>query len=244
MTARPPLGGADTGGALSVAVLDLAGGEGTGATQALDVDAVFYVLDGELTFAVGEDLVTAGANTVVLAPSGTPHAVASPAGAEGRCVRLCAPAAEPAAIGPTDLDAGAGRRAAPVPRGINVVVRGAHTGGRIAVMDNAAAPDFVGPPLHHHDFDELFFVLEGEMTYQLGEEIVRRRAGELAFAPRGAHHTWANHSGAPGRQLIVCTPAGLEPYFARMAAERAGVEPPAWAFDPVPETTVVGPQIR
>ena len=59
------------------------------------------------------------------------------------------------------------------------------------------------------------------MTYQLGEEIVRRRAGELAFAP-----------------------AGLEPYFARMAAERAGVEPPAWAFDPVPETTVVGPQIR
>ena len=131
----------------------------------------------------------------------------------------------------------------PVPRGINVLVRGDDGHGRIAVMDNSVGPDFPGPPLHHHDFDELFYVVEGELTFQVGDDVVTRSAGEIAFARRGEHHTWANHSGAPARTLIVCTPAGFEPYFGRMAAERAGVEPPAWALREVPPTTVVGPQI-
>jgi len=42
----------------------------------------------------------------------------------------------------------------------------------------------------------------------------------------------------------TCTPAGFERYFARTAAEAAGEAPPAWALEPVAETTVVGPQIR
>ena len=53
------------------------------------------------------------------------------------------------------------------------------------------------PPLHRHDFDETFYILEGEITFQLGEERLTRRAGELAFAPRGVPHTYANLSGAP-----------------------------------------------
>jgi quercetin dioxygenase-like cupin family protein len=130
-----------------------------------------------------------------------------------------------------------------VPRGINVLVRGDDGTGRIAVMDNSVGASFAGPPLHHHDFDELFYVVEGELTFQIRDAVVTRRAGQLAFAPRGVHHTWANHSDAPARTLIVCTPAGFEPYFGQMAAQRAGLEPPAWARRPVPPTTVVGPQI-
>ena len=56
-------------------------------------------------------------------------------------------------------------------------------------------------------------------------------------------HTFTNRSGEPARQVIVCTPAGFERHFARMAAKRAGVEPPAWALQPIPEVTRVGPQI-
>ena len=70
-----------------------------------------------------------------------------------------------------------------------------------------------------------------------------KRAGELAFAPRDVPHTYANHSDAPARALLVCTPAGFERYFARMQAERDGSEPPDWALQDYPETTVVGPQI-
>jgi quercetin dioxygenase-like cupin family protein len=99
------------------------------------------------------------------------------------------------------------------------------------------------PPLHHHDFDETFYVLEGVLTFQLGEELFTRRAGELAFAPRGIPHTYANLSAEPARALMVITPAGFERYFARMAAERQGVEPPEWAREPVPEVTTVGPPL-
>jgi hypothetical protein len=37
--------------------------------------------------------------------------------------------------------------------------------------------------------------------------------------------------------------AGSERHWARMAAEAAGVEPPQWALQPIPEVTVVGPPI-
>jgi mannose-6-phosphate isomerase-like protein (cupin superfamily) len=122
-------------------------------------------------------------------------------------------------------------------------LRSAQSDGAVSVVELAASADFAGPPLHHHDFDEAFYVLEGEMTFQLGDELRTAGPGELIFAPRGSHHTLANLSGAPARYLVVCTPAGFENRFARTAAERAGVDPPAWALEPYPPTTFVGPRI-
>jgi quercetin dioxygenase-like cupin family protein len=131
---------------------------------------------------------------------------------------------------------------APNPR-TDVLLRSEETDGRVSVVEIEVPPHNPGPPLHIHDFDETFYVLEGELTFQLGEQRFTRRAGELAFAPRNVAHTYANHSDAPARALLVCTPAGFERHFARMAAEREGVEPPDWALQPIPEVVVLGPQI-
>ncbi len=122
-----------------------------------------------------------------------------------------------------------------------VLLRGDDTDGHLAVVEITGGGR---PPLHRHDFEETFYVLEGELTFQLGEERSTRRAGELAFAPRGIPHTYANLSGAPARGLIVITPAGFERYFARMAAERSGREPPEWARGPVPEVETLGPPLQ
>jgi hypothetical protein len=111
------------------------------------------------------------------------------------------------------------------------------------VIESGSLPGFGGPPLHHHDFDETFYVIEGELTFQLGDELFRAKAGDIAFAPRGVPHTYANLSSATTRHLIICTPAGFERYFARMAAERRGEEPPEWALQPIPGSTTVGPRI-
>jgi hypothetical protein len=43
--------------------------------------------------------------------------------------------------------------------------------------------------------------------------------------------------------LLVITPAGFERRFARLAAERAGEEPPDWARGSIPEVVRVGPRI-
>jgi mannose-6-phosphate isomerase-like protein (cupin superfamily) len=126
---------------------------------------------------------------------------------------------------------------------IKVLLRSEESGGAVSVIGAGAPPRFPGPYLHTHDFDEAFYVQEGELTFQLGDEQLTAGAGELAFAPRGVPHTYTNRSDEPARFLIVCTPAGFERYFARLAAEQDGVDPPDWALQEVPEVVRVGPRI-
>jgi quercetin dioxygenase-like cupin family protein len=131
----------------------------------------------------------------------------------------------------------------PVPNPItDVLLRGEEAGGQVSVTE-ITVPPHAGPPLHTHDFDEAFYMLEGELIFQVEDELVTKRAGELSFAPRNVVHALANHSDAPARYLLVCTPAGFERHWARVAAEAAGIEPPEWAQQPIPEVTVVGPPI-
>jgi quercetin dioxygenase-like cupin family protein len=123
-----------------------------------------------------------------------------------------------------------------------VLLRSEDSDNHLSVIETAPAPG-VAPPLHSHDFDETFYIMEGELTFRLRDEYFKLTAGQVAFAPRGVPHTYANLSGVPARQLIICTPAGFERYFARIAAERQGVEPPDWARQALPEVTTLGPQI-
>jgi quercetin dioxygenase-like cupin family protein len=125
----------------------------------------------------------------------------------------------------------------------DVLLHGDQTGGRVSVVEIVVPPHSAGPPLHRHDFDEAFYVLGGELIFQVEETLEVKGAGELSFAPRNVAHALANHSDAPARYALICTPAGFERHWARMAAEAAGVEPPQWARQPIPEVTVVGPPI-
>jgi quercetin dioxygenase-like cupin family protein len=125
----------------------------------------------------------------------------------------------------------------------NVLLRSEETGGRVSLVEVVIPPHNAGPPLHTHDFDEAFYLLEGELIFQVEQALTTKGAGELSFAPRNVPHTLANQSDAPARYMLICTPAGFERHWARNAAEQAGVEPPQWALQPIPEVTVVGPQI-
>jgi quercetin dioxygenase-like cupin family protein len=124
-----------------------------------------------------------------------------------------------------------------------VLMHGEETDSQISVIENTVAAGWEGPPLHHHDFDEAFYVLNGELTFQLRDELITAGKGEVAFAGRGVPHTLANLSDASARYVLVCTPAGFERHFARLAAEAAGIDPPAWALQPIPEVVRVGPRI-
>jgi len=126
---------------------------------------------------------------------------------------------------------------------INVRLRGEQTDGALSVMENALPAGWEGPPLHHHEFAEGFYVLEGELTFQLGDELTTAGPGAFVYAPGGAVHTFANLSDREARYLLLCTPAGFERYFARMAAKQAGTDPPPWALQPIPDVERVGPQI-
>jgi quercetin dioxygenase-like cupin family protein len=121
-----------------------------------------------------------------------------------------------------------------------VLLRSEESHGHVAIVELSGGGR---PPLHHHDFDETFYLLEGELTFQLGDDVFTRGAGELAFAPRGVSHTYANLTGTSARALLVITPAGFERYFDRIAARITGTEPPPEAAGPIPEVVTVGPPL-
>ena len=113
-----------------------------------------------------------------------------------------------------------------------VLLRSEQTGGRVAVVRNTVPAGWAGPPLHHHAFDEAFYVLDGELTFQVADRRVTAGPGALAFAPRDVVHTLANHGDTAATYLLVITPGGFENYFDELAGQPTG--------KPYPETTVVG----
>jgi quercetin dioxygenase-like cupin family protein len=124
-----------------------------------------------------------------------------------------------------------------------VLLRSEQSAEQVAVAEGTVPADWEGPPLHHHAFDEGFYVLEGELTFEVNGQRITAKRGDFAFAPRGSHHALANLSGAPARFLLVCTPAGFERYFDLITAEQDGVQPPPEALKPRPHATIVGPPI-
>jgi quercetin dioxygenase-like cupin family protein len=126
----------------------------------------------------------------------------------------------------------------------NVLLRSEETGGHVSVTEIEVPPHSDGPPLHTHDFDEASYLLEGELSFKVGDALTTKGVGELSFAPRNVAHTLANHSDLPARYVLVCTPAGFERHWGRLAAEADGVEPPDWAMQPIPEVKVIGPPIE
>jgi uncharacterized cupin superfamily protein len=109
------------------------------------------------------------------------------------------------------------------------------TDGTIGIVENLVRPGWPGPPLHHHAFDETFYVLEGELTFQVGADRVVGRAGDTLFVARGVDHTLANLADSSARYLLVCTPGGFEQRF----GPDADSTPPG----PTTDVIVVGPRI-
>ena len=125
----------------------------------------------------------------------------------------------------------------PTTQPIEVLVRGQQNDGHLAVIDMAIPRDSDGPPLHVHPMHaEGFYILDGELEVQIGDRVVTASAGSFAFAPTNTPHTFANFSGRDARILVLCTPAGFEPYFDRLAAGQAAQPPSGQAI-------AVGPQL-
>jgi len=82
-----------------------------------------------------------------------------------------------------------------------------------------------GPPRHMHPHqDEWFYVMEGEFVFEVGAKRFTMRAGDSALAPRGVPHVFAYVSDAPGKMLVLFTPAGkIEAFFRKVSVEGAPV---------------------
>ncbi len=46
----------------------------------------------------------------------------------------------------------------------NVLLRSEQSDGQVAVIENVVPAGWSGTPLHHHDFDEAWYIVEGTLT--------------------------------------------------------------------------------
>ena len=85
-----------------------------------------------------------------------------------------------------------------------------------------------GPGLHVHGREhELWYVLEGEFRFLLGDSLVHQPTGGLAFGPRGTPHTFQNIGTETGRLLAITGPAGVEEFFLEYDRRASGPYDPA-----------------
>ena len=93
------------------------------------------------------------------------------------------------------------------------------------------------PPLHvHHNDDEAFYVLDGEVTVFVGDERIDLAAGDYCFGPRGIPHAYLVRS-ERARMLVTISPSGSEQLFVSLGVPVAeSAEPPTdTVMPPLPE---------
>jgi quercetin dioxygenase-like cupin family protein len=110
-------------------------------------------------------------------------------------------------------DAGTGRTVAVVGDVYRFLATGEDTNGKYALWE-ALVPPGGGPPPHVHSREEEgFYVLEGEITFTMGDQRLVASAGMFANMPVGTPHSFKNESGKAAKMLISVAPAGLEQMF-------------------------------
>jgi mannose-6-phosphate isomerase-like protein (cupin superfamily) len=116
------------------------------------------------------------------------------------------------------LNAGQGEILSVMGNRITFLCTGEQT-GRAWSLFEGVFPEGSGPPLHHHAWDECYYVIEGEMRFSFAdrEEVVC--AGGFVYAPAGTIHGFKGGSTTPARMLVFDVPAHAEGYFRDAARE-------------------------
>ncbi|HEY8823763.1 MAG TPA: quercetin 2,3-dioxygenase [Candidatus Limnocylindria bacterium] len=119
-----------------------------------------------------------------------------------------------------------------------VKVAEANADGRFSLVE-ALAFRSTEPPLHiHHREDEAWYILDGHMTFYVGDEAIEAEAGSFVFAPSGIAHTFTVDV-EPTRVLVFASPAGFEHFALELGEPATSDKPPAGLAVPAPD--VLGP---
>lgn len=116
---------------------------------------------------------------------------------------------------------------------MNLKATGNDTGGAFALVDHLADPGVESPYHVHHNEEELFYVLDGQVDCFYGSDTpdsVRAGPGETVYLPRDIPHGFRIVSKEPCRMLVLVAPAGVEELWVE-----AGEPAPDLTTPPPPE---------
>jgi quercetin dioxygenase-like cupin family protein len=97
---------------------------------------------------------------------------------------------------------------------LDIKISGKDTENDLAVFEQTGLTPYGGPPLHiHPNQDELFYVIEGDYLFQVGDEKYQMTVGDTIFLPRNVQHAFIQLS-ERGKMIVSYLPAGkMEEFF-------------------------------
>ncbi|MEX2458169.1 MAG: cupin domain-containing protein [Actinomycetota bacterium] len=94
-----------------------------------------------------------------------------------------------------------------------VKLTGEQTGGQFSLTEMLYPAGAIVPRHVHHPNDELFYILEGELTMEVAGRPIEARAGTSIFIPRETPHGFQVGPSGPVRYLMHYSPAGFEGFI-------------------------------
>jgi quercetin dioxygenase-like cupin family protein len=129
---------------------------------------------------------------------------------------------------------------------MDLKVSGKDTNGALAIFEQTSISKGRGTPLHIHYFqDEIFYVIDGQYYFQVGDEKHNLIVGDSIFLPRKIPHAWTQIS-EKGKLAVIFQPAGkMEEFFVTMSGLKE--EPTTGEIEKIfaeNEMKVVGPPLK
>jgi mannose-6-phosphate isomerase-like protein (cupin superfamily) len=87
---------------------------------------------------------------------------------------------------------------------------GAETRNRYSISEWWLEPHTRGPGAHSHEEDDAFYVIEGTMSFLLGDQWLDAPAGSFVLAPGGVTHDFENRSSSRAGALNLSIPGSFE----------------------------------
>ncbi|MGH9511653.1 MAG: cupin domain-containing protein [Terriglobales bacterium] len=72
----------------------------------------------------------------------------------------------------------------------------------VSVLEDVSPPHH-GPPLHVHDFEEFFYILTGELVFEVNGKPFQAYPGDFVHAPSGIPHIFQNTTDQDARMLVI-----------------------------------------
>jgi quercetin dioxygenase-like cupin family protein len=95
-----------------------------------------------------------------------------------------------------------------------VLVHGKQTGGEFATIDMLIPPGGGPGPHAHANFQETFYVIEGEVEVKSEVSVYTAKKGSYIIIPKGGIvHCFKNKTDKTAHLLCTVVPAGLEEFF-------------------------------
>jgi quercetin dioxygenase-like cupin family protein len=95
---------------------------------------------------------------------------------------------------------------------LRLVCSGDQTDRSWSLME-AVLPTGTGPTPHDHPWDEAYFVVSGQVRFQIAGNSQLVNAGDFIYAPGGTVHAFQGASAEPARLLVFDAPAHSEQFF-------------------------------